>query len=349
MTQTQLQMSDLYDRLDAIGFSKKYIKKQILPDWWTDEVDATSGVLVEGAMYLSRRLNIDLRSLLAVDAKPIFEPSCQPKFKLKVGTNKEQLLIPRALSARIAEMISYVCLSPYQAIDELSVVAIRQQILAKQEVVDLEGVLDFCWLHGIPVIHFSEFPSGVHKFHGMVAYFSNRPVILVSLKELSPARLLFIIAHELGHILKGHIDLDGILVDEAIELESSDSDESEANQVAAELLLGKSGISYDLWQKFLSGEQLASKAEELGARDWVSSGVVALNISWNRANRAKEQKDKNIIWATVKNALKILEPEANAPLQINRYLAKNIDWEKLGEENQDYLATMLGLTLEAVG
>jgi Zn-dependent peptidase ImmA (M78 family) len=285
MTKTQLQMSDLYDRLADIGFPKRYIKKQILPDWWTDEVDATSGVLTEGALYISRRLNLDMRSLLGVDGKPVFEP----RFKLKVGTNKEQLLIPCALSARIAETISYACLQPYQAIDELSVSAIRQQILTKQKVVDLEGVLDFCWQIGIPVIHFSEFPSGVHKFHGMVAYFYNRPVILVSLKDISQARLLLIIAHELGHILKGHIDRDGILVD--------DSDESEANQIAAELLLGRSGISYDLLQ----------------------------------------------------NALKILEPDANAPQQINRYLAKNLDWEKLGEENQDYLTTMLGLTFEAVG
>ena len=349
MTQTQLQMSDLYERLDAIGFPKKYLQNKILPDWWTDDVDATSGVLVEGALYLSRRLNLDMRSLLGTDTKPVFEVACQPKFKLKVGTNKEQLMIPRALSARIAEMIAYACLQPYQAIDGLSVADIRQQILAKQEVIDLEGVLDFCWQCGIPVIHFSEFPSGVHKFHGMVAYFYQRPVILVSLKDLSPARLLFIIAHELGHILKGHIDSEGILVDESIELESSDTEESEANQLAAELLLGKSGISYDLWQKFVSGDQLASQAEEWGNRDRVSAGVVALNIAWNRANRVSDPKDKGIIWATAKNALKVLEPSPNAPQQINHYLAANLDWEKLGEENQDYLATMLALNLEAVG
>jgi Zn-dependent peptidase ImmA (M78 family) len=349
MTQTQLQMSDLYQRLDAIGFPKKYLQNKILPDWWTDDVDATSGVLVEGALYLSRRLNLDMRSLVGNDTKPMFAATCQPKFKLKVGTNKEQLMIPRALSARIAEIIAYACLRPYQAIDGLSVSDIRQQILVKQEVVDLEGILDFCWLRGIPVIHFSEFPSGVHKFHGMVAYFYQRPVILVSLKDLSPARLLFIIAHELGHILKGHIDSEGILVDESIELESSDMEESEANQIAAELLLGKSGISYDLWQKFVSGDQLAGQAEEWGNRDRVSAGVVALNIAWNRANRANNSKDKGIIWATAKTALKILEPSPNAPQQINRYLAANLDWEKLGEENQDYLVTMLGLNLEAVG
>ena len=350
MTQTQLQMSDLYERLNVIGFPKKYLQNKILPDWWTDDVDATSGVLVEGALYLSQRLNLDMRSLLGTDTKPVFEATCQAKFKLKVGTNKDQLMVPRALSARIAEMVAYTCLRPYQAIDGLSVTNIRQQILVKREVVDLEGVLDFCWQRGIPVIHFSEFPSRVHKFDGMVAYFYQRPVILVSLKDLSPARLLFIIAHELGHILKGHIGSEGILVDESIELESSDKDEeSEANQIAAELLLGKSGISYDLLQKFVSGDQLSSKAQEWGARDRVSAGVIALNIAWNRANRASDLQDKRIIWATAIKALKILESSPNAPQQINRYLAENLDWEKMGEENQDYLATMLGLNLEAVG
>ena len=73
MTQTQLQMSDLYERLDAIGFPKKYLQNKILPDWWTDDVDVTSGVLVEGALYLSRRLNLDMRSLLGTDTKPVFE------------------------------------------------------------------------------------------------------------------------------------------------------------------------------------------------------------------------------------------------------------------------------------
>lgn len=348
MTQTQLKMSDLYERLNAIGFPKKYIQKKILPEWWTEEVDASSGVLAEGALYLSRRLNLDMRSLLGAETTPVFETTCQPKFKLKLGTNKEQLMIPRALSARLAEIVAYASLQPYQSVDGLTVADIRQQILATQKVVDLEGVLDFCWQRGIPVIHFSEFPSGVHKFHGMVANFYQRPVIIVSLKDLSPARLLFIIAHELGHILKGHIDSEGILVDESIELESSDLEEFEANQIAAELLLGKSGISYDLWQKFVTSDQLVSIAEQLGDRDLVNAGVVALNITWNRANRAQNQKDKGIIWATAKNSLKILEPDQNAPQEINSYLEANLDWEKLGEENQDYLATMLGLTLEAV-
>ncbi|MFN5396916.1 MAG: ImmA/IrrE family metallo-endopeptidase [Pseudanabaena sp.] len=337
MTQTQLQMSDLYQRLDAIGFPKKYLQNKILPDWWTDDVDATSGVLVEGALYLSRRLNLDMRSLLGADTKPVFEAACQPKFKLKVGTNKEQLMIPRALSARIAEMVAYACLQPYQAIDGLSVADMRQQILAKREVVDLEGVLDFCWQYGIPVIHFSEFPSGVHKFDGMVAYFYQRPVILVSLKDLSPARLLFIIAHELGHILKGHIDSEGILFDESIEIESIDSEEYEANEVAGELLLGRSGISYYSPYNY-NGDGLAAYAQRIADRDKVNSGLVVWNWGWYRKR-----------WGVVRNALKSLEKNMNAPQQINRYLAVNLDWEKLGEENQDYLATMLGLNLEAVG
>jgi len=349
MTQTQLKMADLYVRLAAIGFPKRFIQQKILPDWWNDEVDTAPGVLAEGALYISRRLNLDVRSLLTTDAHPIFESACQPKFKLKGGTDQQQLTIPRELSARVSELVSYACQQPYQGLDGLSVLEIREQILQNRDAVDLQGFLGFCWQRGIPVIHFAEFPPGVHKFHGMVAYFYHRPVILISLKDCSLARLLFIAAHELGHILKGHVNQEGLLVDEAIELESNDEEELEANQVAAELLIGKSGISYDLWHKFLSGEQLAAKARDLGTRDGVNPGVVALNIAWNRARRAESQSDKGMMWATAKKALKILEPDANAPQVINRTLVQNLDWEKLGDDNQDYLATMLSLQFDAAG
>lgn len=349
MTQKQMKMADLYTRLAAIGFPKKFIQQKVLPDWWSDEVDATSGVLAEGAMYISQRLNLDVRSLLTIDAEAVFDPTYQPKFKIKAGTDIQQLAIPRALSTRIAELVAYSCKHPYQSLIGLSVLDIRQQILQNRETVDLPGFLDFCWARGIPVVHFAEFPPKVHKFHGMVAYFYNRPVILVSLKHSSSARLLFIAAHELGHILKGHISQDGLLVDEEINLESSDEEEAEANQVAAELLLGKSGISYDVWKKFISGKQLATESSELAARDSIDPGVVALNISWNRAQRASTEKEKTIAWATGNTALKILEPNSNASQEINHYLCQNLDWGKLDDENQDYFSKMLSLKVETVG
>jgi IrrE N-terminal-like domain len=333
-TQTKMQMADLYDRLETIGFPKKFIQQKILPDWWTDEVDETPGVLTEGALYISRRLNLDMQSLLDRELHPEFKTPYQPKFKLKVGTDTDRLTIPYVISARIAEMVAYACNNPYQPLDGVSVSEIRQDILARQNSVNLQGFLEYCWERGIPVIHFDDFPPKFHKFHkfhGMVGYFYDRPVILLSLKAKSPSRLLFIAAHELGHILKGHLNQEKLLVDEKISLESTDKEEVEANEVAGELLLGAADRNYYSSQDYTC-KQLAQYAQNISAGDRVDAGVVARNYGWYKKH-----------YGSVEGAMKILEPDANAPQEINRYLEQNLDWEKLGDDNQDYLTTMLNL------
>lgn len=332
-TQTKMKMADLYDRLATIGFPKKFVQQKILPDWWTDEVDETPGVLTEGALYISRRLNLDMQSLLDNKPRLKFKTPYQPKFKLTVETDTERLIIPHLISARIAEMVAYACKKPYQPLDSVSVSAIRQDILACQNSVNLQGFLNYCWGRGLPVIHFDEFPPKVHKFDGMVGYFYDRPVILLSLKAKSPSRLLFIAAHELGHILKGHLNQEKLLIDEKISLESIDTEEVEANEVAGELLLGAADKDYSRPQDY-TGQQLAHYAQEISSRDRVDAGVVARNYGWHK---------KQPYYRFVETAMKILEPDANAPQAINRYLEQNLDWEKLGDENQDYLTTMLNL------
>lgn len=332
-TQTKMQMADLYARLATIGFPKKFVQQKILPDWWTDEVDETPGVLTEGALYISRRLNLDMQSLLDCQSTLESNSSCQPKFKLKAGTNNRQLIIPHLISARIAEMVAYACNKPYQPLDRVSVSAIRQDILARQNSVNLQGFLEYCWGRGIPVIHFDEFPPKVHKFDGMVGYFCDRPVILLSLKAMSPSRLLFIAAHELGHILKGHLNQEKLLIDEKISLESIDTEEVEANEVAGELLLGAADRNYYSSQDYTS-KQLANYAQEISSCDRVDAGVVARNYCWHK---------KQLYYRFVETAMKILEPNANAPQEINCYLKQNLDWEKLGDDNRDYLTEMLNL------
>jgi hypothetical protein len=348
MTEVQIKMADLYDRLAGLGFPKIFVQQKILPDWWTKEADQDPDVVLEGAMYLANRLNVNVRSLLDAGEAVAFAPTCQPKFKLKNGTDLQRLAIPRALSARVAELVAYGCKQPYLGLTDWSIERIRERILQSRNAVDLAGFLEFCWSIGIPVVHCAAFPSGVQKFQGMVAYYGDRPVILLSLKHKSLARLLFIAAHEMGHLLKGHVTQDEPLIDEQVEMETDDEDEDEANQVARELLIGRSGMSYDIWRRFVSGEQLAEESQRLAQqdrRDPVDPGVVALNITWNRAKRACNKNDTNMIWGVGSKALKILEPNADAPRMINQVLCRYIDWEKLGDDTTEYLMTMLDLDI----
>ncbi len=184
---------------------------------------------------------------------------CQPKFKKQQNTDNEDLRVSHCLAARIAELTAYACKTEYQPIDNYSVVEIRNQILSDRKYIDLEGVLNFCWNHGIPIIHFNKFPKRVKKFHGMVACFNQRPVIVVTLQDKSFARLSFIVLYELGHIYKKHLN-DSILIDEKVELEDSDEEEVEANEFAVEVLFGQSNKSYNSFKKFISADELAQLA-----------------------------------------------------------------------------------------
>lgn len=336
MTQTQINMTTLYERLSGIGFPEKFVQEKALPDWWDEEFEAEPMAVVEAAAYVSRRLNLDIASLLQPEAAPAFTQSCNAKFKTQQGTDPKQLKVAQCMAARVAEMVAYACVPECKPLPT-SALDVRNEIFKTYNFVNLEGLLEFCWNYGIPVVHFDEFPpsKGVRKFHGMVGCFYNRPVIVISLKSSSPARLLFILAHELGHIIKGHVK-GASIVDQEIEPESVDIEEIEANEFAVELLLGKPDMGYYTPRVF-SGDSLATYAQGISARDNVDPGVVVLNSAWSKANRAVTEKERQIIWATAFKALKIIEGDADAPTKINRYVQKYLDLDRLDGDSQDYL------------
>jgi hypothetical protein len=332
-TQVPTRMANFYQRLAAVGLPKSFVVAQGLPDWWCDEYEQSEGAIVTAAAHVAKRLNLDLPSLLNEQAQPRFVLTSQPKYKMQNGTDPRDLPVSSAIAAKVAEIVASACQVPYKPIEHLNVAAIRAAILDSRQFVDLTGFLDFCWSHGIPVVHFAQFPKGSKKFHGLSACFYQRPVIVLSLNAASPARLLFIAAHELGHILKGHLNLmsEGLLVDEAVQLESNDEEEIEANEVAAELMFGKPDQIYYTPRNY-TGTELAEYAQRIGLRDRVSPGMVALNYGWSKQH-----------WGSANSALKLLESKADAPQQVNRYLLEHLNWDKLGNDYQEYLALVLGL------
>jgi hypothetical protein len=330
MTQAQLNMADLYHHLSKLGFNKKFVQTKVLPDWWDNEFEKDSGAAIEAAAHISRRLNLDIASLLNIESSPQFNECAKTKFKTKQGTNSQHLLLAHSMATRIAQMVSYACKTEFKAVPA-SVFEVREAILQTQPFVNLDGLLQFCWIYGIPVVHFDGFPvwKGFRKFDGMVGYFYNRPVIVVSLKHRSMARLLFIVAHELGHICRKHIEdtTENSQIIDTINLEeSNDEEEIEANEFAVELLLGKSDMCYATPRNF-NGIQLADYAQRISSRDRVDPGVVALNYGWNKQH-----------WGVANNALKLLEHDANAPAHINQYLSQYLDLDRLDVDSQDYLA-----------
>ena len=134
--------------------------------------------------------------------------------------------------------------------------------------------------------------------------------------------------HEMGHTACGHVK--GVLIDEKITKEDQDKEENEANDFATNLLFGEKD-KYR-WGKQADSLQLARIARQLATKDRVESGTLALNYAWQTEE-----------WSIGVGALKILEPRANAPIKINSYLEKELDWECLDADCEEYLRLVTGV------
>lgn len=108
-----------------------------------------------------------------------------------------------------------------------------------------------------------------------------------------------------------------IIADKKVDRDSGDNVEADANTYAYELLLGKSDIRASA-PRNCNAIALASLAIASGKRDGVDPGFIALNYSWT--------------------ALKLIEPQPNAPEKINSYLLKYLDFDRISSDRQEYLA-----------
>ena len=205
-------MAELYRRLRAVGLTKPYVRKTILPDWWDDRAADNPAGYAEGLTYLSRHSGLDLATLRD-SAKPVaFRDFGVCKFKMSKNATEDDLALARAIATRAAQLVNVATSEAVQPLPT-SASQIRREIIGQGEPwVSLSNLVDYSWSLGIPVIHLSSFPDAKRP-DGLAACVKGRPVIVLCKKDNYSAGLLFILAHELGHIALGHITDDGVLID----------------------------------------------------------------------------------------------------------------------------------------
>src|SRR5260370_1993836 len=94
----------LITRLRRAGFDRRHVESSF-PSWWTAAAARESGALLELKMVLSRRLGIDLSSLLQHDVVPRPAIAGSPKYKVRKGTSSETLAPATATTLAIARII----------------------------------------------------------------------------------------------------------------------------------------------------------------------------------------------------------------------------------------------------
>ena len=322
----------LTQELRKAGLSKSAIEAA-WPAWWTEEADESPSARAELRLALCRRLGLSPQALLGERVEFYWDDSARFKH-LKVHNADEQAAIA---SFGIALGRDLLVATPEPAANiiwqDSDAESLRASILRNRPFVDLPSIIGACWSFGIPVIHLAVVPLEAKHMHAMVVKHGERFAIMLARNIRYPAMAAFTLAHELGHILLGHVEDAVALVD----LESStddpdgDSQEQAADAFALTLLAGSIDPVIETDRKDFNAPTLADAAMRASTQYHVEPGTIALSLAYRDGS-----------WARTMSALKFIYGDIPPVTdEINRLAHKMFNWDALVDDAAIYIQNIM--------
>lgn len=239
--------------------------------------------------YIAKQLGFDLEELHDRQRELSMPPIVEARFKRYKNEIDERVMASALVAQQVAGRVIGAIGEGLPDFEYFEAVDIREEILRRERSVDLESLLDFCWDHGVPVVHLSRVPTAGKGFDGLAAFVDDHPVIVLASGRDSPPWLVFHLAHELGHIMSKHVQPGESLLDPLLSGQADGKGEREADAFACEVLTGQPEprIGNMRWTAPQLAASVASEAAQLG----VDPGVLALvygrsNDRWGPAQKA---------------------------------------------------------------
>ena len=337
-----LPYRDLMATLRRIGLNKRQVGA-LLPDWWEEATASTTAGAWEFVLMISRRLGLDAVELAQGEVRALGEVS-EPRFKHTARVTAQDLQAATRIAGALAKAV--VAAMPAQPpTPRLTAQEVRARILAKPDArVDFDSLLAFAWESGIPVIPLPNLPAGVKKMDAVAMKVESRPAIVIARKNDSKAWLSFILAHELGHILLGHVPDNGSIVEGSIkdtsdfEAESQlDQQEREANTFAHNVLGGRElEQAVSSWGTRATMMELVDKALEGGPRLKTAPGHLILRYAFTSRR-----------WADANLALRFLADDLDAQATLVDRMAQQIDTGAIAGDLQEFVEHITGVAARA--
>lgn len=309
----------------------------VWPQWWSSDAESSLSATAELTFTVARRLGLSPEDLLDGEAKFAWRDETKYKRLTADASDEEAALSSFGCAVGRAAVAGIVgpALPTYEAI------AIREAILNDAAFVDAAGLLSFTWGLGIPVLQLRVFPLQQKRMHAMSVGVRDRAAILLARAESYVAPMAFTLAHEIGHLMLGHLSGAESVVDFEAPLESSDPGDDEeiaADRFALELLTGQADPEVGTDADRFSASQLAAAVTEQGPKLGIEPGILALCAGHNTRQ-----------WDKTYGALKILPPQKqDISTYINTVATSQLDWSSMTRENVDYLRVMMGLPQDDV-
>ncbi|HGY2835146.1 TPA: ImmA/IrrE family metallo-endopeptidase [Morganella morganii] len=329
---TNKPMSHLYERVGSAGFNLSYIKK-LLPEWWDEKLAETPSGRQYACLHLARMFNIIPDSLKDGSDGVCFNFGGNHKYKHRQNIAENDLDIATAVAYTAAGIVASNFKTPYDSSTVLDPLEIRSQILAKEAWVSLNSLVSYCHSIGIPVVYLKSFPRAAKKMAGLALMSHGRPVIVLT-QPKKHGYMLFDLAHELGHIARGHLNAENgqCHVDAKIENASTDHLESEANEFAFQVISGQKYLRIVPTAGRLDGYNLAKASEQYGRENNIDPTHIALNYGFAQN-----------CWGAAVNAVKFLCTGKDSDQDFVKAMMKNaMDLENTNEDDLKVLENLIG-------
>ena len=320
----------LVRQLRAAGLSSASINAA-WPSWWSDELASEPSGRAELRFALARRLGISPKSLSGERVEFIWTREA----KFKSGPNPGAEVGPILSSFAIAIGRSMTAAAPpFTNLDGFTALDLRRLILKDRPFVDLQGILSFCWAVGIPVVHLQVLPLRSQSMHAMAVTVGTRPAVFLARNSTYPAPTAFTLAHELGHIILGHIAPSSALVDleDPASSETSDDQELAANRFALALLTADEHPEIDTNVDTFNAPSLARAAIHASKHYEIEPGTLALLYA--HASGA---------WPRSMSALKFIYPNPRPVWrEVNAIAKHQINWDTMTPDEAHYALKVMG-------
>ncbi|MCL4673904.1 MAG: hypothetical protein KJZ64_13460 [Sphingomonadaceae bacterium] len=322
----------LSDELRRAGISKAAIEAA-WPSWWDETLATSPSGRAELRFALARRLGLRSQPLLGERVEFVWND--EARFKHLATEDEAARSAMTSFGMAIGKSLLQ-SVSEGPAMGAISAERLREALLARRQFADLAGLVSTCWALGIPVIHLRVFPLDAKRMHAMVVHSNGRFAILLGHDARFPAQLAFTLAHELAHIMLGHLADAPALVDleDPATANEPDGQEHEADEYALTVLTGSPNPTIQTNIDNFNAPTLAQAVRAAAPIYLIEPGTLALCLAYRRQ-----------AWPVAMAALGKLYPEVG-PLwqEVNGVAAQQINWSELTDDAADYLRNLMGLT-----
>ena len=210
----------------------------VWPEWWSSDAESSFSATTELRYTVARRLGMSPRSLF--EGPPRFAWRDESKIQEPRRGLVQEAAILSSFGVAVGRCAVAAMPDQEALSDSITARGLRGSILESSNVVDLNGLLAFCWGVGIPVLQLQLFPLSQKRMEAITVRTGDRYVILMGRESKFPAQVAYILAHEIGHIVLGHVSgLIALLdVGDPLKITNADDEEQNADRFTLEVLTG---------------------------------------------------------------------------------------------------------------